>query len=346
MNDSITVEAPSNELVTIEPANALIVFTKDGAIDPLLARIRSQIDAFKQRPITVLSATGRKQIASMAYKVTQTKTHIDGIGKDLVAEQKKIPNKIDATRRRIRETLDEWRDEVREPLTAWETAEEERVNKHKAAMEWLRVRADENGDLDSAELRLTIAAVEARTVDSDWDEYETEAAILKDRALASLRKALTARETREAEHAELLRLRAAEAERLRIEREADIAAEAAAQANKAAAAHAEAAKKAAEDAVRKEREASEARELQLKQQAEQAERKAAEAHANALREIERKAAEEAAAQAAREADKAHRARINKNALDAFMRNGLDEATAKRVITLIAQHGIPNIVISY
>ncbi|MGH8329765.1 MAG: hypothetical protein ACRER3_15155 [Pseudomonas fluorescens] len=50
--------------------------------------------------------------------------------------------------------------------------------------------------------------------------------------------------------------------------------------------------------------------------------------------------------AAREADKAHKARINRAALDAFVAGGMTEECAKQAITLIAQRKIPDISITY
>lgn len=50
--------------------------------------------------------------------------------------------------------------------------------------------------------------------------------------------------------------------------------------------------------------------------------------------------------AAREADKAHKARINRAALDAFVAGGMTEECAKQAITLIAQRKIPAISITY
>lgn len=50
--------------------------------------------------------------------------------------------------------------------------------------------------------------------------------------------------------------------------------------------------------------------------------------------------------AAREADKAHKARINRAALDAFVAGGMTEECAKQAITLIAKRQIPAIAITY
>ncbi|MDQ3203924.1 MAG: hypothetical protein M3Q94_17450 [Pseudomonadota bacterium] len=80
------------------------------------------------------------------------------------------------------------------------------------------------------------------------------------------------------------------------------------------------------------------------------ERRQAEAAENArLAEIARAnaAADEINRQAAaREADKAHKARINRAALDAFVAGGMTEECAKQAITLIAQRKIPAIAITY
>lgn len=50
--------------------------------------------------------------------------------------------------------------------------------------------------------------------------------------------------------------------------------------------------------------------------------------------------------AAREADKAHKAKINRAALDAFIAGGMTEECAKQAITLIDQRKIPAITITY
>ena len=51
-------------------------------------------------------------------------------------------------------------------------------------------------------------------------------------------------------------------------------------------------------------------------------------------------------QDARAADTAHRAKVNRKALEAFTANGLTEACAKQAITLIVQGKIPAIALTY
>lgn len=332
-----------NELVTIDPVNALTVFTTPGHVDPILAKVRAAIDAFKPDTST---ASGRKAIASIAYKVAQSKTYLDAEGKKLADQQKEIPKKIDATRKAIRETLDAWKDEVRAPLTAWEKAEDDRIAGHKERLEAFRIWETECGCLGLKDIRSAIGYAEAIKIDETWDEFAAEAAAAKDRALSALRSAMSVVEKREAEAAELAHLRAEAAAREQADREARIAQEAADLARKDAEAKAEAEKKAADDAARREREAAERRELELKLQAEQAERRAAEAEAKAKRDAEAKAAAEAAEVARREADKEHRATVNRAALSALVDAGIDEPTAKRVVEIIATKKVPHVSISY
>lgn len=332
MNDMTT------ELVTINANDALAVFTTPNAVDPLLAKVRQAIDAFEPDMST---ASGRKAIASMAYRVAKAKTYLEDEGKKLADQQKEIPKRIDATRRMIRDTLDKWRDEVRAPLTAWEQAEEARINGIKTDLDELQAVASDTTQRPSNVIRERLAEVEAMAItEAAFAEFTASAAALKDKAVAALRVQLDAAVVREAEQAELARLRAEAAAREQADREARIAAEAADRARKEAEAKAAAEKKAAEDAAQREKAASERRELELKLAAEQAERRALDAEAKAKRDAE------AAEAAKREADKNHRAAVNKAARQALVDGGIDEAIATLVITIIARKEVPHVVIVY
>lgn len=340
------------ELIVVPAETALTVFTEEGAIDPYLAKIRAEIDAFVP---DVSTKKGRDEIASMAYKVARSKTYLDGVGKDLVDKLKELPKKVDASRKAVRDTLDAWKDEVRKPLTDWENAEAARVANHRAAVEALRAAPVSGASSDSI-LEL-INAVKAVVVDATWEEFEADAHRVKAATLETYQIAYEGRKAYEAEQAELERLRAEAAAREQAEREARIAREA----EERAKAQAEAALQAErEAAARREAEAkaaAERRELELKLQAEKAEREkleaeqraanaAKEAEARLRREADEKAAKEAADLAAREADKSHRAAINRAAVAALVRGGLSEDQAKAAVTMIAKGEVPNISISY
>jgi hypothetical protein len=331
-------------IVAIPTANALEIFTSDHAIDPILARVRAEIDAFKADISTV---TGRKAVASIAYRVARSKTYLDDAGKALADEQKAIPKKIDACRKRIRDTLDAWRDEVRKPLTDWEKAEDDRVAYHKSMLQHIEDCGNGfiGGDLQPFGI-LFRELEEKIIINSSFEEYEGEAHKLKAAALVKLRAAADASAKRAAEQEELDKLRAAAAERAKKDHEAQITRDAEARAVAKAEADARAERDRVEATARAERQAAEHRELQLKLAAEQAERRALEAEQTAKREAERKVKLEAEALAAREADIKHRGRINGEALAAFVTAGIAEDIAKQVITLIAKGTIAHVRISY
>lgn len=352
----------TTELIALPPKEtALQVYTTPAGLDPYLAKIKDELDAFVP---DVSTKKGRDAIASIAYRVAKGKTALDNIGKDLVAELKDVPRKIDAERKRMRDLLDQWKDEVRKPLTDWEEAEAAREARHKAGIEWFQLRAKEFHDLDLQELRASLAEVEGKAVDQSWEEFEAEAHRAKAKALEALTAAVAAREKHEAEQAELAKLRAEAAAREQKDREERIAREAAERAQREAEAKAQAEREAA---IKREAEAAaaaERRELELKLQAERAEREKAEAiqrEQQAKADAERREAEAVAAEQRRvaaiaeaetkeakrrEADKAHKTAVNRAALDAFVAGGMTEECAKLAVTLIAKKAIPAVSISY
>lgn len=326
------VKEPVSDLIVIPEQTALAVFTTADAIDPYLERIRKEIDAFVP---DISTSTGRKAVASMAYKVARSKTYLDGVGKKLVDEQKDIPRKIDACRKRVRDTLDQWRDEVRQPLTDWESAEDARQGRHKAEI----ARIDGLGGIDanspSEAISAALADIEGISVGDHCEEYVAAYAQAKDQAVGQLKAKLAARLTHEAEQAELERLRKEKAEREQREREERIRQEGAAKAKAEAEAAAKAERDRMEAAAKAERDAAERRELELKLAAEAAERRAIEAAQRAKEDAERKIREEAAERARREADRDHRAKINRIAVAAFKDQGLSEDIAKTAVKAIA-----------
>lgn len=306
---------------------------------------------------------GRERIASLAAQVSRSKTAVEKPGRDYLRRIKEMPKAIEAELREFVQEMDKLRDEVRAPLTEWEQAETDRVGRHKAAIDQINLRL-ECRDLDTAELTTNIEWLEAMAIGEQWEEFEAEAARAKDKALTALRAALVDRQRYEAEQAELERLRAEAAQRDQKEREERIAREAAEQAQREAEQRAQAERDAAAKREADAKAAAEQRELQLKleaeqsarreleaqQRAEQAEREAAErAERAAAAERQRQADEQARIEReakAREADKAHKAAINRAALEAFIAGGMPEACAKQAVTLIAKRQIPNIQITY
>ncbi|ASC63630.1 hypothetical protein B9P52_04685 [Achromobacter denitrificans] len=362
----------ATQLAELPPAEtALDVYSKPGGLDPWLDKIRAEVTGHVP---DLKTKKGRDAIASRAHKVGKAKVALDDIGKELVAKLKDVPKKIDAERKRMRDLLDALKEEVRAPLTAWEQAEDDRVQRHKDAIEGIVALVVDSGE-PAESIRAALAAVEAVAIGPEWEEFEPEAARTKDKALTNLRDRLAARVKYDAEQAELARLRADAAAREQKDREERIAreaeekarrdAEAVAQAERDASARREAEARAAADNARRDAELAEQRRIAAEKQAEldrlaalerervaseQAERDRIQAaedarQAEIKRQADAKAAEEAEA-ARREADKAHKGKVNRAALDAFVACGMPEDCAKRAVTLIAKGLIPNIRITY
>ena len=124
------------ELMPIDSVNAVELFT-GGKLDDLLARIREEATTLVP---DVSTTAGRKEIASVAYKVSRSKTTIDEAGKVLVSGWKAKAKEVDGWRKKSRDTLDALREEVRAPLYEWE-AEQARIEEEKR-IEAERVQAE------------------------------------------------------------------------------------------------------------------------------------------------------------------------------------------------------------
>ena len=370
---SIDDENPQTALVAQVSANPGLVLLDQERFNQFYEAIKQETD--KLVP-DLTTDKGRKEIASMAFKVAKTKTAIDAAGKLLNEEARAQINKVDAARRDIREKLNALKDEVRKPLTDWEAREEERVAACDALIALMKRDAVVTLEDTSTSVAARLAEIKAFALDEG--QFQSLLATAQQQQADAV-EILTAAHTRllkeEADRAELDRLRAEAAERAereRAEAEAKAAAEAAERAKREAEERAaraaeeekariEAAAKAAEEAARAQAEA-EAR----------AEREAAEkAHADALaaekrradeadaarkaeadriaretasREAEEKAAAEAAA--ARAADIEHRTKIMGAPKQAIMGHGVGEQTARAIVLAIAAGDVPNVSIRF
>jgi hypothetical protein len=350
MTDVTVLEPSSDALIVLAETDAFDVFAADttAKIDGYLAQIRKRIDAFEP---SLKTKKSRDEIKSMAAKVIKSKTYLEAIGKDLTAKQKLIPNKIDANRRHMKDKLDKWADEVRQPLTDWENAEESRVSGHMAAIG--AVRALTAGAATVESIRERLAQANAVEITDACHEFASDYVAAKSETIATLTDMLAKQQKANADSAELEALRkekadrdAAEAERHRIEKEAEAKRQseaAAAAAIKAAAERAELEKTLAAERAKN---AALAANLAAQQEAE---RKATESAQRASAEAAAKARFEALAaaeQAKREADTAHKAKINRAAVAAFVAGGIDETVAKAALKLIVTGKIPAVSISY
>ncbi|MEC7798104.1 MAG: hypothetical protein VX755_12385 [Pseudomonadota bacterium] len=366
-------DTPQTALVAQVSANPAMVLLDRERFDQFYEAIKAETD--KLIP-DLTTEKGRKEIASMAFKVAKTKTAIDAAGKLLNEEARAKINLVDAARRDIRDKLDALKDEVRRPLTEWEAREEERIAACEALIESMKAAAVVSMDDTAETVGQRLAKVSAYALDEGQFQSALPAALAQQEASVQTLTAAHARLVKEeADRAELERLRAEAAERAERERqeaEAKAAAEAAerarqeAQARAARAAEEEqariaAAAKAAEDAARAAAEAR-ANEERLAQQRAHDEALAAEKRradeAEAAREAEARrvalaeAQAAAAAEAQRKADEAraadleHRSKIMGAAKQAIMGHGVGEQTARAIVLAIAAGDVPNVSIRF
>ncbi|TKI03546.1 hypothetical protein [Martelella alba] len=363
----------SKELVLVSlpatPTDLEAAFISDDYISNLIAEITQKASSVVG---DINTTKGRGVYISMSSNVRKTKAAIDEAGKNLVAEMKKRPALVDASRKRVRDALDELAVEIRRPVTEWEQAEEDRKETIRKRLAYLRALGDVIDDagnyLDSVDIQGRLAEAKLVALDDKWQEFATEAGVAKDATVRKLELAFTEARKREEETAELERLRKEAEEKSQREREERLKREAAEQAKQEAEARAKAE---IEAAARREAEARAAQERAERERIEaqqRAEREAIEAQERAEREkqvaidAERlRAQQEAEAReqariaevqriadekAKREANKEHRRTVNRAAVSALINAGVPEECAKKCITEIALGNIPAVQINY
>jgi len=105
-----------NALIVVEKLDVAVVFS-DGGMDKLLKEVESKAMAH----VPDLSTDqGRKDIASMAHKVARSKTLLDDLGKEAVADWTAKTKRVNGIRKTARDFLDGLKDRVRKPLTDWD----------------------------------------------------------------------------------------------------------------------------------------------------------------------------------------------------------------------------------
>ncbi|MCF6686157.1 hypothetical protein [Raoultella ornithinolytica] len=329
------------DLVVIEKKNAMAVFTSNDQLDPLIELIEKEARSLVP---DVTTKKGRDAIASMAHKVARSKTYIDNAGKDLVAELKALPKKIDESRRIARERLDALKDEVRRPLTEWE-AEQDRI-KAEEAMNALHAEALEMNIKFDQELAAKFEADHemALLMDKDIDRERADKAAEAERQRIAreeeIKRQAEEKAKREAEEKAQREIDAAAAR----EREAILAKERAERDRIEAQQRAEREQReAAERAEREKQAAVEAERRKAQEEADRIRREAEQREQARLAEEKRKADE----QARREADVKHRKAVGTEIVKALLaKTSLTRDQAIEVLLAIKDGNIPHTGINY
>ena len=118
-------ENPDSALLKIDKMTPEQIFAP-GTMDPILEAIRTEVTR-QAAKLDISTEQNRKAIGSLAFKVTKSKTFIEGQRKSLVAAEKKRLAAIDSEGRRIWDILEGIAAEVRKPLTDWEQIDKDRI---------------------------------------------------------------------------------------------------------------------------------------------------------------------------------------------------------------------------
>ena len=324
------------ELVKIEPANILGIFTKEGALQPHLDAL-----ALKARSYVcdITTKRGRENVASLAYSIAKVKTALEKQGVELNKKLKELPTAVDKNKKAAWVFLENLQAEVRKPLTDWE-AEQDRIAEAKRL-------ADE-----TAALARQIDADHEIALTLNWafDKRRQEESAELDRMVAE-REAEIAREAAEAERLAGIQ-REAEAAVALAKAEQDKAD--AIQREKDAEARAEQARKDAEAAkIQAEKDAAELAErnclaaIKAKEDADaRAEQAAILARQQEQQRQEAARKAEADAVALRERNAKHRQRIHSEAKEDLILAGLTPEIAVAVVNAVKDGKVRHITIGY
>jgi len=270
-------------LIVAEKLDVTVVFSDKG-MAKLLDEIKTKVIAHVP---DISTEQGRKDIISLAYKITRSKTLIDDLGKGVVAEWKKKAKLIDEHRKTARDFLDDLKNTARQPLTDWE-AEQAIIKEKEEQIEKERIMKR-----TEALFAVNVILPFMDVAQMSEEEYETALALATQSHDAMLQEIENDRKAKKEEEKKLAEERA-EIEKIKIEQEARA---------KAQTEREEALKrqeKAIEDAKRKEIE----RQEQIAWREREAERLRILAKADAAEKIEREAREKIIREEAAASEKA------------------------------------------
>lgn len=315
-------------------------FISEDYTDRLIEEVRTKAKSVVGDLNTV---KGRKAYISMAATVRSSKVAIDDAGKALVAEMKKRPALVDASRRKIREALDELAIEIRQPVTDWEAEQE-------------RIKAEEkfNADHEEAlEMNVAFDKALAERIESDHEI----ALLMNEKVDRDRAEAARIAEQQRIEHEQRIAREAEERAKREAEEKVQREREESARRERELQAKAEQAerdriaeKERAEREAKEQQERSERLAREAKERAEREKQEAIEAERRKVQEAEqRRLAEEKRIKdeaEARAANYEHKRQINAAAVADLISAGLTEECAQACIRAIAKGHVSSVSITY
>ena len=323
------------QITLIEAANQAIA-----EFDPFKAKLDEFHHRYDDLAYDLDDEEQEKQARSDKHAVGKVIAALDRQHKSVKEPLLEATRKLDGARKELKDGFLDVQGKIKKQLDDREEQEKARIDGHFERIQWIRSALELDPNTSVTTLRSALETVGAVVVDAAWEEFKAEALLAKTETITALEKLLVETEKKEAEAAELERLRAESEARERADREAKIAAEAAEKAKREAETAAQESKREAEQAVleanaRAKRELLEAEEKTKRAVAEADERRkreVAEADARAERaaqeerdRIERAqklaelvASDKRAREEKRQADGKHRGKIEAEVLTALI----------------------------
>lgn len=292
------------------------------------------------------SPTGNKDARSHIHNLRKTKAAVENVRKKAKQNALEYGRAVDAKAKEISSEIESMINVHLEPIKEIEEREERRKEAIRLKIDGLKRYEQIPQFTPADELRDILQSIIDVEIDDSFEEFKSEAKLLKGVAVDVLTERLEKQTEYEAEQAELEKLRKEKAEREEADRIEKIRQEAA---NKARIEAEQKAEK--EKAEAKEREEQKQRELeQAREEARLAVERAKQAAADTERkaaaeqeEIQRKKREE---MERREADMKHRAKIHNESMSSLVACGLSKDQAKIAVTAISEGSVKHITINY
>ena len=154
----------------------------------------------------------RAKAKSLALKISKTKTALEAHAKTITTDWRAKIDGVNKTRNRFVSLLDGLRDEVKGPSVEFEKELKRQEDAYKERIANLRALGEVGIDATSAIIKQRLNTLSEVVIDSTWGEFETAARDAYASASAALNGALKITEDREAQAAELEKLKAQQAQ--------------------------------------------------------------------------------------------------------------------------------------
>lgn len=158
-------------------------FKSEDGLENLFESLKSQTNGLV---FDMSDKKSRDECASLAYKISRSKTAVDDYGKDLVADIKAKVKVVDSKRKFWRDACDALRDEVRAPLDAYES--EIKAKKDELQNRVNRLAETLSITYETPELvQVAIDVLKARKItEEEFGDLESDAKLVKYETLEKL----------------------------------------------------------------------------------------------------------------------------------------------------------------